>query len=43
MGINYYFRGHRLKVQTDFGHYVTDGEEKERNENRFRLQYQIIF
>ena len=43
LGINYYFRGHRSKVQTDFGHFVTDGEERERNENRFKIQYQIIF
>ena len=42
-GINYYFRGHRSKIQTDVGHYVTDTEDKDKNENRFRLQYQIIF
>jgi hypothetical protein len=43
LGINYYFRGHRSKIQTDLGHFVTDGEERERNENRFKIQYQIIF
>jgi hypothetical protein len=42
-GINYYFRGHRSKIQADVGHFVTDGEEEDKRENRVRLQYQIIF
>ncbi len=42
-GINYYFRQHRSKIQTDFGHYVTEIDERDKNENRFRVQYQIIF
>ncbi|OHB99051.1 MAG: hypothetical protein A3G70_02330, partial [Planctomycetes bacterium RIFCSPLOWO2_12_FULL_39_13] len=42
-GINYYFRGHRSKIQADFGHYVTDGEDEDEEENRFRVQYQIFF
>lgn len=42
-GINYYFRSHRSKIQTDFGHYVTDGKVEDKTENRYRLQYQIIF
>ncbi|MEP9410757.1 MAG: porin [Candidatus Brocadia sp.] len=43
-GINYYFRGHRSKIQADVGHFVTEeGDEHDRNENRVRLQYQIVF
>lgn len=42
-GINYYFRAHRSKIQADFGHFVTDGEEEDKKENRIRVQYQIIF
>lgn len=43
-GINYYFRGHRSKIQTDVGHFVTEeGDGQDKNENRVRLQYQIIF
>lgn len=43
-GINYYFRGHRSKIQTDVGHFVTEeGDDEDKNENRVRLQYQIIF
>lgn len=43
-GVNYYFRDHRSKIQADFGHYVTErGDEGDEEENRFRVQYQIIF
>lgn len=42
-GVNYYFRAHRSKIQADVGHYVTDTEEQDKEENRFRVQYQIIF
>ena len=43
-GINYYFRAHRSKIQADFGHYVTEkGEEQDKQENRVRVQYQIVF
>jgi len=42
-GINYYFRGHRSKIQTDVARYVTDTNDGNNNENRFRLQYQLIF
>lgn len=43
-GINYYFRGHRSKVQADYGHFETEmGDDEDKNENRVRLQYQIIF
>lgn len=43
-GINYYLRGHRSKIQTDVGHFVTEeGDDQDKNENRIRLQYQIIF
>lgn len=42
-GLNYYFRAHRSKIQTDFSHLVTDHEEGNEEQNRFRLQYQIIF
>ncbi|MCF6149463.1 MAG: porin [Candidatus Kuenenia sp.] len=43
VGVNYYFRGHRSKVQTDFGHFVTEGEEEDENENKLRVLYQIMF
>ncbi|MDN3511281.1 MAG: porin [Candidatus Jettenia sp. CY-1] len=43
LGINYYFRAHRSKIQSDFGHFVTEGEDQDQQENRFRIQYQIIF
>lgn len=42
-GVNYYFRGHRSKIQADVSHFVTDTEDTDKNENRFRLQYQMIF
>ncbi|OHB68158.1 MAG: hypothetical protein A2W17_01145 [Planctomycetes bacterium RBG_16_41_13] len=42
-GVNYYLRGHRSKVQVDFGHFVTEGEEEDENENKIRVQYQIMF
>ncbi|MBE7548799.1 porin [Candidatus Kuenenia stuttgartiensis] len=42
-GVNYYFRGHRSKIQADFGHLVTEGEEEDKEENRVRVQYQIMF
>ena len=43
-GVNYYFRAHRSKIQADFGHYVTEeGEEQDKQENRVRVQYQIVF
>lgn len=43
-GINYYFRGHRSKIQADYGHFETEmGDDQDKNENRVRLQYQIIF
>ncbi len=43
-GINYYFRGHRSKIQADAGHFVTEkGDDHDRNENRIRMQYQIVF
>ncbi len=42
-GANYYLRGHRSKVQADFSHLVTEGEDKDKNENRIRVLYQIMF
>lgn len=42
-GINYYFRAHRSKIQADVGNYVTDTKTGDKEENRFRIQYQIIF
>ncbi|NUO09573.1 MAG: porin [Candidatus Brocadia sp.] len=43
-GINYYFRAHRSKIQADFGHFITEeGDSQDKNENRIRMQYQIIF
>lgn len=42
-GVNYYFRTHRSKIQADVGHYVTDTKDQDKEENRVRLQYQIIF
>ncbi len=43
-GVNYYFKGHRSKIQTDVGHFVTEkGGLDDQNENRIRMQYQIIF
>ena len=43
-GVNYYFRGHRSKIQADVGHFVTEqGDEDDKNENRVRVQYQIVF
>ena len=42
-GINYYFRAHRSKIQADVGHYVTDTKDQDKEENRVRVQYQIIF
>ena len=43
VGVNYYFREHRSKIQADVGHYVTDTTGQDMEENRYRLQYQIIF
>ncbi len=43
VGINYYMRGHRQQIQADVGHFVTETTETDKNENRFRLQYQMIF
>jgi phosphate-selective porin OprO and OprP len=43
LGLNYYFREHRSEIQADVGHYVTDTEEQDKEENRIRIQYQIIF
>ncbi len=43
-GVNYYFKGHRSKIQTDVGHFVTEkGDLDDQNENRIRMQYQITF
>ena len=43
-GVNYYFRAHRSKIQADVGHFVTEqGDEDDKNENRVRVQYQIVF
>lgn len=43
VGINYYMRGHRQQVQADVGHFVTETAVEDKDENRFRLQYQMIF
>ncbi|MDO8141764.1 MAG: porin [Candidatus Brocadiales bacterium] len=43
VGTNYYFRAHRSKIQADVGHYVTDTKDQDKEENRVRVQYQIIF
>ncbi len=43
IGVNYYFRAHRSKIQTDFGHYVTDDNEADKEDSMIRVQYQIIF
>ncbi|MFO0795458.1 MAG: porin, partial [Candidatus Brocadiaceae bacterium] len=43
VGVNYYFRDHRSKIQADVGHYATDAVGQSIEENRIRLQYQIIF
>ncbi|HHT9111569.1 MAG TPA: porin [Candidatus Brocadiaceae bacterium] len=43
VGVNYYFRDHRSKIQADVGHYATDAVGENIDENRIRLQYQIIF
>ena len=43
IGVNYYFRAHRSEIQADVGHYVTDTKEQDKEENRIRVQYQIIF
>ncbi|MGQ3684513.1 MAG: porin [Candidatus Loosdrechtia sp.] len=43
IGLNYYFRKHRSKIQSDFSHFVTDAGEQTKHENIFRIQYQIIF
>ncbi|MDO8141763.1 MAG: porin [Candidatus Brocadiales bacterium] len=42
-GLNYYFRAHRSKIQADVGHYVTDTKAHNKEDNRIRVQYQIIF
>ncbi len=43
VGINYYMRGHRQQIQADVGRFVTETTETDKNENRIRLQYQMIF
>ncbi len=43
LGLNYYFRAHRSKIQADVGHYVTDTKTHDNEEDRIRIQYQIIF
>ncbi|MCC7212878.1 MAG: porin [Candidatus Brocadia sp.] len=43
VGVNYYIRGNRQKVQTDVGHFVTETTGEDKDENRIRLQYQMIF
>lgn len=43
LGLNYYFRAHRSKIQADVGHYVTDTKTHDNEEYRIRIQYQIIF
>jgi len=43
MGVNYYFKAHRSKIQTDIGHYVTETTTHDKQEERIRLQYQIMF
>ena len=43
MGVNYYFKAHRSKIQTDIGHYVTETAMHDKQEERIRLQYQIMF
>lgn len=30
VGINYYFRAHRSKIQADIGHFVTNGEDEDK-------------
>ncbi|MBE7444148.1 MAG: porin [Planctomycetia bacterium] len=42
-GINYYFRAHRSKIQADFGHFVTNTKTHDKQEEKIRIQYQIIF
>lgn len=42
-GVNYYFLEHRSQIQADVGHYVTDTIGQDMEENRYRLQYQIVF
>ncbi len=43
-GVNYYFRGHRSKIQADFGTFITEqGSEQDKRENKYRLQYEIAF
>ena len=45
-GVNYYFRPgtHRSKIQADYGHYTTEkGEDQDQEDNRIRVQYQIVF
>ena len=43
VGVNYYLRGHRQQIQADVGHFVTETTGEDKDENRIRLQYQIIF
>ena len=43
IGVNYYFRAHRSKIQSDIGHYVNNDGVDGKDDNRIRLQYQIIF
>src|SRR3990167_8408635 len=44
LGVNYYFRAHRSKIQADYGHYVTEkGEDQDQKDNQVRVQYQIVF
>lgn len=43
LGLNYYFRTHRSKIQSDITHFVTEVGEHTEHENIFRLQYHILF
>ncbi|MEP9412472.1 MAG: porin [Candidatus Brocadia sp.] len=43
VGINYYLRGHRQQIQADVGRFKTETTKGDKDENRFRLQYQMIF
>ncbi|MCF6157855.1 MAG: porin [wastewater metagenome] len=43
VGLNYYFRAHRSKIQSDFGIVTTERAGQDQQDNIFRLQYQVIF
>lgn len=43
VGLNYYFRGHRSQIQGDVGHFTTATTGQDLEENKIRVQYQIIF